>query len=328
MLPISSGDFGIHRPHRQAGSKDTYSLGQLLDCANEHAKFQFLYWEATSSIPVFQEVWLDLLVRCRFLIFPRFLSIANDMRLQIPRNRLQRLWLLLQTSDEKDVFDRFFQICSICVFFPENDHYRMVMLEEVQETLANLGFSGPLCYCLDEAQADLDFTINHAGETWLFLDVWANTFMELFHARYREPHDDGFLRWPGSDISIFSGTSLKLKEAVSTIKHMRSYNLLMHPNEWVPYELYHLRQAATVANFRAIIEQSKIVATLSQQYSTKKVKIKAKIIDCAKKLFGRPRWSDLFLCNLNQEFSSPGPTTGRLQSRRQQKRLTKMSDET
>ena len=127
--------------------------------------------------------------------------------------------------------------------------------------------------------------------------------MILFRARHWKPWDRPRSEWPDSDFSIFAGTSLKLKEAVSTIKHVRAYNLIGAPNGWVPYELYHLRQVATVADFRAIVEQSKIAAT--QQYSTKKVTIKAKIIECAKMLFGRPRWSDLFLCNLNQEFSSP-----------------------
>ena len=306
MLPISRGDFSIHGPHRQAGSKDTYSLRQLLDYANDHAEFQ--YEGDTSTVFEFQQAWLDLLVRCRFLIFSRFLSIANDMGLQIPGNRLQRLWLLLQTSDERDIFDRFFQICSICIFFPGNDIDSMIMLCKVRETLANLGFSGPLCYCLDEAQADLDFTITEGPEIWSYLNVWATTFMKLFRHRHLGPLylDRPGSQWPGSDISIFAGTSLKLKEAVSTIQQVRYYHPLLQPNSWVPCELYHLRQVATVADFRAIMEQSKIAATLSQQYSTKKGIIKAKIVECAKMLFGRPRWSDLFLCNLNQEFSSPG----------------------
>ena len=307
-LPISTGDLGIHGPHRQSGSKDTFSLSQLIDYVNEHVKVHEGFGK--SVLFGFVEGCFRHLIDCRFFVFSRFLKGAELLLHSHEEDRLQWLWLLLQTSDEQDIFDSLFQIYSIlCLYDPEDVPLKLNP-NSVQETVVNLGFSKPLYYCLDEAQADLNFTMTEGTESWSLLNIWANAFMDLFRTRHRsDPHLEQLqglrISRPDSDISIFSGTSLKLKEAVSTIRDIRTYSLIIEPNNWDVDEVYYLRQVTTVDDFRAIMEQSELAATLSQQCSEVKAKIKAKIIDCARVLFGRPRWSDIYLRNLNKNFSEP-----------------------
>lgn len=288
---------------------------QLIDYVNEHVKVHEEFGKSVVSETV--QSWLRLLIECRFFVFFRFLKTAglllheNKVSRQIFEDRLQRLWLLLQTSDEQDIFDPLFQICSMFALYDPEDVYSKMSPSIVREIVVSLGFSKLICYCLDEAQADLNFTVTEGSESLSLLNIWANAFMRLFRARHwTDPNLEQLqelrIMRPVSDISIFSGTSLKLKEAVSTVRDIRSYSLIIEPNSWEVDEVYHLRQVTTVDDFKAIMEQSKLAATLSQQYSKAKAKVKARIIDCAKMLFGRPRWSDMYLRNLNEHFSEPG----------------------
>ena len=187
-LAISTGDLGIHCPHQQNSSKDTISPSQLIDYVSEHIKVHGEF----GKLILFGIIqgWLYLLIRCRFFIFSRFLKGAelllhrHEMPLQVLENRLQRLWLLLQTSDEQDIFDPLFQRCSILMVYNPEDVDSKLSLSSIQEIVVNLNFSNPLCYCLDEAQADLDFTITEGIESWSLFSIWANAFMDHFRDRH------------------------------------------------------------------------------------------------------------------------------------------------
>lgn len=72
---------------------------------------------------------------------------------------------------------------------------------------------------------------------------------------------------------------------------------------WVVDELYALPQITSDGGFNALFNSSPIAVTLGQEYAESATVIRLKVIKCAKKLFGRPRWSRMYLDSLEQNFN-------------------------
>lgn len=326
-LPLSKESSGIHDPHRRSGSKDTFLLGQLIVAANTY--IDRIGESGDVHLSDITEYWFSLLIGCRYFTLTRFFTLCklsphwSQIQTRLDGNQVQRLWLVLQTCDTQDLFTPLFQRACMLSLIDKSYVTEKISASRLQQTVSKLEvphFSGPLCLCLDEAQADLTTSIYSqiTGAPRSLLSIWTTTFMEFFLNRnYTSLRTDAnrlktapyfpqsASYFPGqSDTAVFSGTSLKLKNVISTVKTLYSLSVLVHSFDWNTDEIFHLPQVRTDDDFRYIMGQSELAATLSRHYNNDKADIETEIVSHARSLFGRPRWPVMYLWKLNEAFRS------------------------
>ncbi|PMD13487.1 hypothetical protein NA56DRAFT_694828 [Hyaloscypha hepaticicola] len=268
---------GIHSAKRIPGSKDTLSLGKMIQhslaVTNGVLDVHHDDWIST---------WFHRLVENRVVVLDKFLSTAKTKG--IAETFLPKLWLDLQLNSKVDFFDKTFQLFSLI-----NPGHNFCEMMKVWESITPQWRKKKLYFCLDEAQADLTTEVCMSGHKVSLLNVWAwglTGSIDSLHERWKTKKLEPL---------IISGTSLRTTEAVEAVK-----------NDGWPITLpVNLRETKShvFSTFPAIKNSTQFIEAMQKhglgnlvQFSNGSATYPLNLIlEHAIPLYGRPRWSVQYL---------------------------------
>ncbi|MCJ1430206.1 hypothetical protein MMC29_008123 [Sticta canariensis] len=270
---------GFHSAQRTPGSKDTFTLGRIIQYAQEVVR-----QAGAVRGPNWIRTWLFKPIDLRHFMLAVFLDIASE--LAITPELLPRLWYSLQVNNEYDIFDEVFQLlCLLDVSL----RYSPKMLKPDYKT-GNIKFH----YCLDEAQGDIDTLIQTFDHTVSLLTAWSETLSDATFFWGRRSLLKGQRTKLGTKIhpQIFSGTSLRTTDAIKAIT-------------FEPYRTYSFnsKEYYVFSSFPVIRDDEQFKIAMSKHGLQKLVQSGIKdrkvllepIVQHARPLYGRPAWSVWYL---------------------------------
>lgn len=310
-LAPTSGPAAVHDARRGSGPIDSVLLGQLI----EYAKLLVSGAPLGGTVAEFTRKWFVTLLKCRYSVFWQFISLASR-HYSTMSTKLPALWLALQTnSNTAELFERYFQLASWCDFGEDHGNF-----DVNANYLSHIptGLDGRLYFCLDESQADLDVFVLK-GETWSepqesksLLNTWSNAFADfsLNFLGYDSPIGLSVI------LPIFTGTSLRLQDAVSDIRDikllsklaMRRQTYTEYYNNWdFSLKLHIVRHFPLVGTpgLTALLHEHQVMTAMD--HHPNRDEIEQAIIRNGTPLLGRPRWSILYLEEAHRRLVS---TTG------------------
>ena len=265
---------GLHSAQRNSGSRDTLTLGKMIQYAQE-----IIHQAGAIDERAWVSKWLFELLSHRHFMLAIFLGVAKE--LAVTPELLPRLWYNLQVNDEYDIFDEGFQLLCLLDERPTNN-------SEISDSANQMLKHKQMYYCLDEAQGDIDTRIHTSDGTTSLLSVWAEELSAISHnwgligeKRYETIHP-----------LIYSGTSLRTTDAVKAISFEGH---LPHFSGW--------RECCVLSSFPLIRDDEQFKTAMSKhglrdvvQGGEKDGKVLlGLIVQHAKPLYGRPAWSVRYL---------------------------------
>lgn len=309
---VAEASAEIHSPYRSKGSRDTLTLGRFIRRSPNRFPNHFGSENPLINPIKWIQQWLTNLIYCRVLVLKAFMGVVDSELPHLCNSNslysLPRLWLFLQTNSKVDLFDNLFQLscAKTSTTHIEMSHFSRLFRDE------------PFFYCLDEAQADLDFTINVDSHQVSLLECWSKSFthhspLPGLDVNYEplelivEPDDVNFKpklglhrKSPNPAPCIFAGTSLKAQEAEGSInKHGFTYGIPSGRNSGKVELLSDFPLTETEHQFGLVMEKhgtAGIVGTADQG-------IRSNLIDMISKygkpLRGRTGWTVRYLKHVN-----------------------------
>ena len=300
--PTEQRDRGnLYDPHREKYSKDSCVLWSLL---RESDKIM----PGMGISPDQVDRWFRRLLLSRHLIFDKFLEVAAKRQPMTPAK-----WLGYQKRRSGlDPFETLFKLLLLVNVGARDLEYKTPHLDPVIK-------EKPFYYCLDEAQRCLDTplsfnnTDSYKASLRPFNNRWPyedENILPLICTRILEGHNS-YSRFHNRGVRfIVGGTSLKLKETISTIERIETIDCAVP----FPNRKQKSNRCRTVTDFPLLTSEKDLRNLIKERGLLQKTNTDPALVEGLIKeviqrgvpLRGRYLWSALYVDHLKEHFEEHG----------------------